>query len=306
MWIRRGATGINRKLLQKMTISVLSAAKINLYLDVIRRMDDGFHEIETLFQPISLWDRLTISAIPRGIEVSGDDPAVPWNEDNLCYRSAKILFDTVDFDAGTRIKVQKEIPPGAGLGGGSSNAAATLVGLNYLFKFGLSTGELLELARKLGSDVPFFILGKPAIGRGRGDILEGVEGLEKGWVLIVKPAATISTNWAYQNLNLRLTRCRDKDKLNTLIEGLKDFPDRALETWNSFIEFIADRYPEVCELLTSLQDEGAILSSLSGSGSACFALFSEESRAKEVSRLFIGKGYYTKIARPVSQAIKLL
>ncbi|MCK4235763.1 MAG: 4-(cytidine 5'-diphospho)-2-C-methyl-D-erythritol kinase [Candidatus Krumholzibacteria bacterium] len=289
-----------------MTLSARCAAKINLYLDIIGTRDDGYHEIETIFQPVSLWDELTFSAVDQGLEVTGDDDSVPWNGNNLCARAARVLFDRVGFRRGVRIDVHKEIPVGAGLGGGSSDAAATLLGLNELFGFALSNDKLQELALRVGSDVPFFVMGRPAIGRGRGEILEEVSGLPGGWILIVKPDITISTKRAYENVNLVLTQRGYRDKLKKLLKGLEVFPDSRLDTLNSFEDSVIESFPEIGKVLATLRSSGAVLSALSGSGSSCFAVFSEENRAKEAGRVFISKGFITRIARPVNTAIELI
>lgn len=289
-----------------MAVTIGCAAKINLFLEVIRRRDDGYHDIETLFQPVSIWDELTLTPAAQGIEISGDDPSIPWNENNLCHRAAGKLFEKLGFSGGVRIDVQKEIPPGAGLGGGSSDAAATLVGLNELFGFGIPREELFELALGIGSDVPFFIFGKPAVGRGRGEVLEEVVGLPEGWILIVKPDVNVSTKWAYQNLRFGLTRCEHKIKLNQLLEGLEDFPNRELSTYNSFESGVVEHFSEIKGLLSVLRREKAILCSLSGSGSACFAVFEDRSRAEDARNRIMSNGLFARVTRPVEKALKLL
>ena len=282
-----------------------AAAKINLYLDVKGMRPDGYHEIETFLQPISLWDELTFEGTPSGIEIAGDDTPIPWNEDNLCHRAARLIFEHVGFGGGVRIVVRKGIPAGAGLGGGSSDAAATLVAANSLFRFDLSRAELLDLGASLGSDVPFFILGAPAIGRGRGEILEPVPGLRSGWILIVKPDITISTKWAYQNLTLVLTRGKPQATLGKLREGLQRFPDIRLDTYNSFEAGVIEHFPSVAGVLATLRAESPILCSLSGSGSACFAVFADESTALGLGARLGGEGLFTKVVRPIDRAIAL-
>jgi 4-diphosphocytidyl-2-C-methyl-D-erythritol kinase len=286
-------------------IQALASAKINLYLDVIRRREDGYHDIETLYQPVSLWDELTFEKTPAGIEIEGDDPAIQWNEENLCHRAAALILGRSGAGGGVRIRVAKGIPSGAGLGGGSSDAAATLLAVNELYRCGFSNEELQKLALALGSDVPFFIFGRPAIGRGRGEILEGSPGLGEGWILIVKPDVTISTKWAYQNFNFILTKGPDGAKLTALLEGLQRFPGVRLETRNSFEAGAVERFPGVSGILSALKDEKPVLSSLSGSGSACFAIFEVESRAREVCERFISAGFFTRLVQPVAQAIRI-
>ena len=285
-------------------IKALAAAKINLYLDVIRRRDDGYHEIETVYQPVGLWDELIFEAIADGIEVSGDDSSIPWNESNLCHRAARLALEKIGCKKGVRIGVSKGIPSGAGLGGGSSDAAATLLAVNRLFELGFSQGELLALALELGSDVPSFVLSKPAIGRGRGEILEETRGLPGGWILIVKPDVTISTRWAYQNLNLVLTRDTGEATLTLLLEGLEGFPNVRLETRNSFETGVTEQFPSIAGILRVLRNEKPILSSLSGSGSACFAVFGEESEAREVMGRFKSEGFFTRVVQPTNRAVR--
>lgn len=286
-------------------IEAITAAKINLYLDIIRRREDGYHEIETFYQPVSLWDRLVFEETRAGIAVTGNDPSIPWNEENLVHRAARLMFEATSRPGGVRIEVTKGIPPGAGLGGGSSDAAATLLALNRLFACGLSDERLLEIAGMLGSDVPLFILGKPAIGRGRGEILEEAPGLPGGWILIAKPNITISTRWAYQNLNLVLTNTGGKNRLGALLSGLQRFPDVRLETHNSFESGVVERFPGVAGILATLREAKPILSTLSGSGSACFAVFGKESEAREVAKRIESEGVFTRVVQPITNAIIL-
>ena len=286
--------------------SILSAAKVNLYLEVLGKRPDGYHDILTLFQPISLYDRLEFVKSDKGISLSGSDPAIPWDNRNLCWKAAEMIFLKTGFGGGVRIKVDKAIPSGAGLGGGSSDAAAVLYGLNRLYRFGFSEKELADIALELGSDIPFFLGGGPAVGKGRGEVLEQVEGLSDGWIIVAKPEISISTRWAYENLKLVLTRKEGIDRLNHLLKGLKEFSGRELSTFNSFEGLLALEYPEIGSLLKVFKARGAVLSSLSGSGAACFALFSDEGRVREVKDLLVRKGFFAEIVQPVDQTLKLL
>lgn len=285
-------------------MKILSAAKINLFLEVKGRRPDGYHEIETVLQPVSLYDEIELERAPAGIDVAGDDPSIPWNEDNLCHRAARLLFERTGYEGGLRIRVRKGIPSGAGLGGGSSDAAATLVGANLLLGLGLEQGALLGLGSALGSDVPFFIFGRPAIGRGRGEFLEGVEGLPAGWILIVKPDVTISTKWAYENLNLMLTRPCDGNRLRVLVEDMAGFPSAPLHVSNSFEMDAARRFPAVADVLGRLREAKPHGSGLSGSGSACFAVFSDEAAAREVGEHFESEGLFSRVVRPVNRVMQ--
>jgi 4-diphosphocytidyl-2-C-methyl-D-erythritol kinase len=289
-----------------MSIEIRCYAKINLYLDVIGRLESGYHEIETLYQPIGMYDEIKIGRAEAGVRLSGSEPSIRWDEGNICHRAARLFIERAGLEGGVDITVRKRIPHGAGLGGGSSDAAAILLGINRLFGCGLDREELLDMGAGLGSDVPFFVNGKPAIGRGRGEILEETEGLAGGWIVIVKPEITISTSWAYQNIKIPLTRPGVAAKLNRLRKGLERFPEVELTAYNSFTGIAVEHYPEIGELIASMTDGGAILSSLSGSGSACFGIFSKEELAAEVEKAFNDKGLFSRIVRPVDQTVVLL
>ena len=173
-------------------------AKINLYLHITGRRPDGFHELETLMVPISLGDLLEIDLIPRGIEFTCSDPALADAKDNLATKAARLFVEEFKLTTGVRIHLEKAVPVGAGLGGGSSDAAAVLLALRTLTKVKADDAKLRELASRLGSDIPFFIYGKPAICRGRGEIIEPVTLREAPQGLLVHPAFGVSTPWAYK------------------------------------------------------------------------------------------------------------
>ena len=286
-------------------ITVRCFAKINLYLNVVRRRDDGFHDIETVFQPVTLHDTISIERTSGGISLAGDDQEIPWDESNLCWKAAALLLGEGTGSGGVSINVKKEIPAGAGLGGGSSDAAGVLAGINELFDLGVEGSRLMEMGLEIGSDVPFFLFGSPAIGRGRGEILEKIEGLNRGTILIIKPDINVSTRWAYQNPNLILTRSVGGHKLNCLLGGLKEFPDVALETCNSFQGVVAGEYPEINQILILLERGGARLSSMSGSGSACFALYEDDTTASRVRDLMLDEGRSAWIVYPAGRTMEL-
>jgi 4-diphosphocytidyl-2-C-methyl-D-erythritol kinase len=175
-------------------------AKINLSFEIKGRRADGFHEIETLMAPISLFDRLTIeedAGNRNGVDFSCDDPSLPTGEDNLVVRAAKLFRATTKVNAGFKIVLEKKIPHGAGLGGGSSDAASTLLGLNELFETGFKEKKLMDLAAQLGSDVPFFIARSAAICRGRGEIVMPTSLPANLRLLLLKPDFGVPTPWAY-------------------------------------------------------------------------------------------------------------
>ena len=181
-------------------MQLYAPAKINLSFEIKGRRKDGFHEIETLMAPISLTDRLVIERgkATGGLQFSCDDPSLSNGEGNLVVQAVRLFQKTTKIEAGVEIALEKRIPHGAGLGGGSSDAATTLLGLNELFETRLGQKDLIELAAQIGSDVPFFILGLAAICRGRGEIVEAAKLSASFKVLLVKPDFGVPTPWAYQ------------------------------------------------------------------------------------------------------------
>lgn len=289
-----------------MSLTVHCAAKVNLFLAVVGSRDDGYHDIVTLFQPVSLWDEVTLAPGRGKVCITGNDPAIPWDKRNICFRAAKLLLETAGCTDGVSIDVRKAIPSGAGLGGGSSDAAATLVGINELFSLNLSEDRLRGIALEIGSDIPFFVFGQPAIGRGRGEFLEKAPGLPGGYIVIVKPGISVSTKWAYSNINFLLTREKSELTLKLLLEGLRHFPNGELDTYNSFESGVVENFSEIESILQECREQGALLCSLSGSGSACFAVFYERNRAEEVVNNFIAKGLFARVTRPVNRTLAFL
>src|SRR5436853_4483234 len=178
-------------------MQVLAPAKINLSLRVLGKRPDGFHEIETLIAPISLYDKIDVAGQNRWIDFVCDDPTLSSGEDNLVVRAAKLFFEQTKIKSGASIKLQKKIPHGAGLGGGSSDAAATLLALNDLFETKLSREVLANLAARIGSDVPFFLFESAALCRGRGEIVGPTKLKKKLSILLLKPRFSVATAWAY-------------------------------------------------------------------------------------------------------------
>ncbi len=251
----------------------LAPAKINLVLHILFRHKNGYHELFTIFQKITLFDELEISlAEDISIEVKGDIH-VPAGKDNLCIKAAQLFFEASGLSGGVRIKLYKNIPVGAGLGGGSSDAGAVLKALNDLYQKPLSETELLRIAREVGADVPFFVSPySTALAKGIGDVLSPWP-THPAWYILVFPGIKISTSWAYQNL--RLTTCLEPPNYD---------PARPLWTQglvNDFEQVIFEIYPllkKIKEILLNLDADAALLS---GSGSTVFGIFRSRSRAKE-------------------------
>ena len=277
-------------------------AKINLHLRVLGKRPDGYHEIETIFQTVSLVDELAVSLRPGGslsLEVAGDS-TVPSSANNLCLQAASRFAQAAGLSFGGKILLRKRIPAGAGLGGGSSDAAALLRILNRHFGEPLRDGQLARVARGLGADVPFFLRGGTAIGRGIGDELEFFSPEWRYWAVLVLPNFKISTRWAYSQLKFGLTSERKSFIFNG--QKIRDIrPEQfSLHFVNEFEAVVFGRYPELAELKKFLRDQGAFFTSMSGTGSALYGLFLNEDAAREARRSLQNR-VRTELVRPIDQ-----
>ncbi len=259
-------------------IELFSHAKINLRLDILCKRADGYHDIRTVFQKVSLRDELHIAISKRGIEVTCDNPQVPVNEGTLAYKAAQSMLNQYNIKDGVSIVIKKNIPVAAGLGGGSSNAASTIMGINQLFGLGATKQELMKTGSTIGADVPFFIFGKTALATGIGDKLETIEVTPKLWLLLITPDIPISTSWAYSNLRMGLTNKHINITISSYINHLSEI----ITMLSNDLEKVAiPRYPIIQKIKDELINKGAIGSLMSGSGSTVFGIFSSEDEAKE-------------------------
>lgn len=259
-------------------IELLSHAKINLRLDVLRKRDDGYHDIRTVFQKVSLRDELHIVISKRGIDVTCDHPLVPANEDNLVYKAAQTILNQYTIKDGVSIDIKKNIPVAAGLGGGSSNAASTLIGMNQLFGLGATKQDLMKIGSTLGADVPFFIFGNAALATGIGDKLEAIEVNPKLWLLLITPDISISSAWAYRNFRMGLTN----KPINITIPCCIHHFSEVMSMLSNDLEKVAiPRYPIIQKIKDKLINTGAKGSLMSGSGATVFGIFASEDEAKE-------------------------
>ncbi|MEJ2641957.1 MAG: 4-(cytidine 5'-diphospho)-2-C-methyl-D-erythritol kinase [Desulfosarcinaceae bacterium] len=267
-------------------LPLLAPAKINLYLRVLSRRPDGYHEIESLFCPVGLYDRLQLTP-DDGISISCDAAHVPSDEHNLAHRAAICFFEALERterrqeDAGIQgvhIDLEKQIPVGAGLGGGSSDAASVLKGLNQIFGGPFDDDRLRALALTLGADVPFFIAPRTAIATGIGERLEYFTNLPKYWAIIIFPNIHIATAEVYKKLKLRLTK-HQKEISNFHFTGQQFDARRHLV---NDLETVTERhYPEIKAAKSMLRQKGALGALMSGSGSSVFGLFSAEQKARQ-------------------------
>jgi 4-diphosphocytidyl-2-C-methyl-D-erythritol kinase len=252
-------------------------AKTNLFLHVLRKRADGYHDISSLMQKITLYDELTFTLKPVGISLDCPGSDLPTSEDNLVFRAAQSIFAYANYPSGVEIKLTKKIPLAAGLGGGSSDAATTLMALNEICSLGLKKRELMMLGAKLGADVPFFIFGNTALASGIGDELKAVKNIPELNFVLINPQFSLSTKTVYDNLNLRLTR----EKINYSIPRFFALGDVIRELHNDLEEVSLKLHPELNNLKQILLCHGALGALMSGSGPTVFGIFPDEKSAKK-------------------------
>jgi len=268
-------------------IESLSPAKINLFLAVTGRRPDGYHDLITLMACVKLYDRIQFDFQARGIAVRCSAPGIPEDETNLACRAA-LAFRRAQAERGMacgwglRMTINKQIPVGAGLGGGSSNAATVLKVLNRRFRQPFHQGELAAMALTLGADVPFFLDARPAVARGIGERLEAFPHLRSMPLVIVYPGQRLATGDIFGGLNLRLTKC--EKKLNELLLKMKEF-DPGVHLCNDLEPVAARRCPDVMPIKAALRELGATGALMTGSGSAVFGLFEQAQKARSAGQI---------------------
>ena len=268
-------------------------AKINLWLEVIGKRSDGYHELSSLMLPIGVYDHMELE-IGRGggISLECDAAGIPTDGQNLAWRAAASWLDAAGIERGVHIRLHKNIPSGAGLGGGSADAAAVLLAMNRVFDGSLSVDRLEELAVKLGADVPFFLHQRPALATGIGEKLQWVGGLPRYPLVLVKPPITVSTGWVYKSL--KLTRDRSHIKLARILTD----PWRLNDAIRNDLEAVTlTEYPIVAEIKNWLLEQDAVAALMSGSGPAVFGIFRDTGQAEGVESLARQKWEQCWVAR---------
>lgn len=259
-------------------------AKINWFLQVLGKREDNYHDIRSVMQCISLYDALIFERADS-VDVACDLD-VPLHE-NIVYRAASLLKKRVSYRKGARVSLKKNIPVGAGLGGGSSDAAYALLGLNMLWEIGLSSEELGSISAEIGSDVPFFLRGPFALVEGKGERVEPLEIISSAVLLLVKPRISISTSWAYSALDLldkqELTKKPVDIKLFCQALNKRDFASLGNMFCNDFEDVVMRKYPAIRELKHRLCELGAATSAMSGSGSTVFGVFRSKNEAEKAA-----------------------
>ncbi|MBD3284717.1 4-(cytidine 5'-diphospho)-2-C-methyl-D-erythritol kinase [candidate division WOR-3 bacterium] len=256
-------------------IILKTPAKVNIGLWVERRRKDGYHDLRSLFFPVSLFDTLRIEKIPEGIELACEAPYVPKNDKNLVWKAAYLFFTYTGIRSGVKVELGKEIPVGNGLGGGSSDAAATLLGMDKLFQTSLSADELFSLSLELGMDCPFFLDPRPSLVTGRGEELKPVD-IPSFDLAVYSPEFNVPTPWAYRHLR-RLTKGGNPCKLLAKALSERSYQEAGRWLYNSFEEVVYKRYPILEDMAAWFLSQGAAFSGLSGSGAALFAFLQRES-----------------------------
>ncbi len=264
---------------------ILSPAKINLFLKITGKRPDGYHDLVSLMCCVGLYDTVSLTFGVKETSVSCFHPDVPEDETNLAFAAASLFFNTLNINQGVKISIEKQIPVAAGLGGGSSNAAAVFLGLNRHYGYPFSPDKLISMGLSIGADVPFFIFRKPAIVSGIGDKLKAYQGLESFKILLVFPGFSISTAKVYKNLNLGLTNC--KKKLRSFLLSKRSF-DPGCHLCNDLEPTAASMYPGISTVKEALLRHGALGALVSGSGSAVFGLFLDSDKALKAYRALAG------------------
>ena len=254
-------------------------AKINLGLDILRKREDGYHEVRMIMQTIQMYDVLEMKKVKKpGISLSVNYPYIPSDERNLVYKAAKLLMDEFQVKEGGDIRLEKFIPVAAGMAGGSSDAAAAMVGINHLFKLGLSEKDLMDRAVNIGADVPYCIMRGTALAEGIGEKLTRIAQVPDCYVLIGKPGIGVSTKTAYESLQL------DKIQSHPDIDGMiRDIENGNLlamtdKMGNVFESGIIGKYPVIGEIKDLMEANGALKAMMSGSGPTVFGIFDDREK----------------------------
>ncbi len=255
-------------------------AKINLGLDVVRRLENGYHEVKMVMQTVGIYDVLEFQRTEGGIVITTDSGELPTDENNLIYKAAKLMMEAYHIGEGVKIHLEKHIPIAAGMAGGSTDAAATLKGMNRLFDLGCTLKDLMELGVKIGADVPYCVMGGTALAEGIGEKLTPLAPAPDCYVLVAKPDINVSTKYVYEHLDAQeIVKHPDIDGMVEAIaeeslQGILDRMENVLET------VTVSAYPVIQTIKDRMKELGAINSLMSGSGPTVFGIFVEKDMAR--------------------------
>jgi 4-diphosphocytidyl-2-C-methyl-D-erythritol kinase len=257
-------------------MKLYSYGKINLLLDIKGKLQNGYHDIKTVMQSVDIYDEITLTSInDNKIIIECSDSSIPINESNTCYKAAMLLKKTYDINAGIYIHIIKNLPAGAGMAGGSSNAAAVIKGLNAIWKLNLTQEEMCRIGAQVGADVPFCIVGGTCLAEGLGDIVTELNDFLWNHILLVKPEFSISTAFVYKNLSSDYYNLYADNKMLLHIAS-QDYESAARCVSNTLERVVGKFYPEINSIKKILIDNGAMSSKMTGSGSAVFAFFKDD------------------------------
>ena len=268
-------------------IQMKALAKVNLGLDVIRRREDGYHEVKMIMQTVRLYDRIILEKTQKGISMETNLSFLPVNEQNIAYRAAKMLMDEFHIQSGLHIKIDKHIPVAAGMAGGSTDGAAVLYGVNKIFELGLTKRQLMERGVKLGADVPYCIMRGTVLSEGIGEILTPVSFLPDCHILIAKPPVSVSTKHVYENL--KLDKIEKHPDIDGMVEALRieDLHGVTQRMENVLETVTIPEHPEIQQIKELMIKEGALNALMSGSGPTVFGIFDDREkgmRARDLLR----------------------
>ena len=273
-----------------------SYSKVNIGLKVLSQRDDGYHNIYTIFQELNFGDSIDIEKREHGFKIIANVDWIPTNKSNICYKAYTEIKKEFSEVKGIHIKIDKKIPIGSGLGGGSANAAALLKGIKNIYKLEVTESKLEEIGGEVGADVPFFIRGKTQLGEGIGDKLTQLPKAIIGTYLLVIPKISIRTEWAYSVIKNRLNNQNKKAKFSSFIN--EDYSSLQIFE-NDFEQIVIPAYPEIGAIKSKLLNLGARFASLSGSGSTVYGVYDDEASAKEAELLF-HTSHQTILANPTN------
>jgi 4-diphosphocytidyl-2-C-methyl-D-erythritol kinase len=282
-------------------MKVNSYAKINWTLDVLYKREDGFHELRTIYQTVSLHDTLHLTPTNGAISVACDNPEIPCDESNLVYKAALKLREAAKTDAGAQIFIEKRIPTGGGMGGGSSNAAVTLMALQRLWQVEIDDRDLFRIAAELGSDVPLFLIGGTVLGIGRGEEVYPLEDAQCEHLLLVNPRISVSTAEAYRNLS-RLTRPQAPLIIHFTFFAAKEIARLPLTARNDFENSVLLTHPLIAEGKQMLYGLGARHALMSGSGATIFGVFDNLQTSEQARDAMRRAGYWAECARTINRS----
>lgn len=278
------------------SIIMQAPAKVNYRLDVVAKRPDGYHELRMIMQRINLCDQVTIELTNKpGIRVTCGQAGVPDGEGNIAWKAAKKMLELSDSSCGITIQIEKNIPVAAGLGGGSSDCAAVLLGLNELLDLDFSCEQLMEIGVALGADVPFFVFQQTALAEGIGEKLSALTNLPAAWVVLVNPNVPVSTAWVYKNLQLT-----QRDRLVTIPDSFEDVAALCTVLSNDLETVTIPAFPVIATIKDELVRHGALCSLMSGSGPTVFGLFADEATAVQAGeRLRSRQDWFVAVVKTV-------